>query len=87
MPCRISSPRIRKTLRAPAEATAAKGTNLVKTILVAGETFFNRGTMALSPRATEQEAPTAKKYDWTIVDVESGVDLFAFELLMATLRD
>jgi len=54
---------------------------------VAGVTFFNRGTRAFSPSATEQEAPTAKKYDCVIFETDSGVDLLAFALLMATLRD
>ena len=56
-------------------------------ILVEGEMRFKRGTMALRPSATEQDAETARRYDWIIVDVESGVDLFALALLMATLRD
>ena len=43
--------------------------------------------MAFRPRATEHEADTARKYDFTIVEVERGVDLFALALLMATLRD
>lgn len=43
--------------------------------------------MALRPRATEQEAETAKRYDFTIVGVERGVDLLALALLMPTLRD
>ena len=61
IPCRISSLRIKKTLSAPAEATAAKGTSRVRTVLAPGETCFNRGTIALSPRATEQDAETARK--------------------------
>jgi hypothetical protein len=56
-------------------------------IFVAGVTFFNRGTRALRPNATEQEAPTAKKYDCVIFETDSGVDLLAFALLIATLRD
>lgn len=43
--------------------------------------------MALRPSATVQEADTARKYDFTIVEVEMGVDLFALALLIATLRD
>ena len=43
--------------------------------------------MALRPRATEQEAETARRYDFTIVEVERGVDLLALAELMATLRD
>jgi len=54
---------------------------------VAGLTRFNRGTRAFKPRATEQEAPTARKYDCVILETESGVDLLALALLMATLRD
>lgn len=87
IPCRISSPRIRNTLRAPADATAAKGTNRVRVVLATGDRRLSRGTIALSPRATEQEAETAKKYDLTIVGVERGVDLLALALLMPTLRD
>ena len=87
MPCRISSPRIRKTLRAPADATAANGTSRVSTVRAPGESRFSRGTVALRPRATEHEAETAKRYDWTNIKVESGVDLLALALLMPTLRD
>ena len=87
IPCRISSPRIRNTLRAPADATAAKGIRRESVTLVVGETRLRRGTMALSPNATEQEAETASKYDWTIADVDSAVVLLAFALLIATLRD
>ena len=61
IPCRISSPRIRNTLRAPADATAAKGTNRVSVVLATGERRLSRGTIALSPSATEQEAETAKR--------------------------
>ena len=87
IPCLISSPRIKKTFSAPALATAAKGTNLDRTIFVAGLTLFNRGTRALSPNATEHEAPTARKYDCVIFETDRGVDLLAFALLIATLRD
>ncbi len=61
IPCRISSPRIRKTLRAPADATAANGTNRVRVVFAVGERRLSRGTIALSPSATEQEAETAKR--------------------------
>ena len=61
MPCLISSPRIKNTLRAPADATAAKGTNLVRMVFALGESLFRRGTNAFKPRATEQEAETARK--------------------------
>ena len=87
IPCRISSPRIRKTLRAPADATAANGTSRVRVVLATGERRLRRGTIALSPRATEHEAETAKRYDLIIVGVERGVDLLALALLMPTLRD
>ena len=87
IPCRISSPRIRNTLRAPADATAAKGTSRVRVVFAAGERRLRRGTIALRPRATVQEAETAKRYDFTIVGVERGVDLLALALLMPTLRD
>ena len=87
IPCRISSPRIRNTLRAPADATAANGTSRVRVVFATGERRLRRGTIALRPRATEHEAETAKRYDLTIVGVERGVDLLAFALLMPTLRD
>ena len=87
MPCRISSPRMRKTLRAPADATAAKGTNRVRVVFAVGERCFSLGTIALSPSATEQEAETANKYDFIMVGVDRGVDLLALALLMPTLRD
>lgn len=87
IPCRISSPRMRNTLRAPADATAANGTNRVRVIFAVGERRLSRGTTALSPSATEQEAETAKRYDFTIVGVERGVDLLALALLMPTFRD
>lgn len=87
MPFLISSPRIKKTLRAPAEATAAKGTSRVRIVRVPGERCFKRGTSELRPRATEQEAETARKYDWMRVEVEREVDLLALALLMATLSD
>ena len=61
IPCLISSPRIKKTLRAPAEATAAKGTSRVSTVLVLGDNRFSRGTTAIRPRATEHDADTARK--------------------------
>lgn len=87
IPCLISSPRIRKTLRAPAEATAANGTSRVRIVFAPGESLFKRGTTALRPSATEQEADTARKYDLTIVEVDIWVDLLALALLMATFRD
>ena len=87
IPCLISSPRIRKTLRAPADATAANGTSRVNMVFAPGESLFNLGTTALRPRATEHEAETASRYDWTSVDVDRGVDLLALALLIATLRD
>jgi hypothetical protein len=71
----------------PAVTTAANGTSLVNTSFVLGETRFSRGTMALRPSATEQEADTARKYDFAIVEADRGVDLFALALLMATLSD
>jgi hypothetical protein len=56
-------------------------------VFAAGLTRFNRGTRALRPKATEQEAPTARKYDCVILETDNGVDLLAFALLIATLRD
>lgn len=87
MPFLISSPRIRKTFKAPADATAANGTSLVRIVRVPGDMRFKRGTSEFKPRATEQEAETARKYDWMRVEVDRGVDLLALALLMATLRD
>lgn len=87
IPCRISSPRIRNTLSAPADATAANGTSRVRVVFAVGDRRFSRGTIALRPSATEQEADTAKRYDFAIVGVERGVDLLALALLMPTLRD
>lgn len=87
IPCLISSPRIKKTLSAPAEATAAKGTSRVSTVLVLGDSRFSLGTMAFNPRATEHDADTASRYDLTMVEVAMGVDLLAFALLMATFSD
>ena len=87
MPFLISSPRMRKTLRAPADATAAKGTSRVRTVRVPGDMRLMRGTSEFRARATEQEAETARKYDWMRVEVDREVDLLALALLMATLRD
>jgi len=61
MPRRISSPLIKKTLRAPALATAANGISRDRINFVPGDIRFKRGTTALSPSATEQDAPTARK--------------------------
>ena len=61
IPCLISSPRIKKTLSAPADATAANGTSRVRTVFALGERRFSRGTTAFKPRATEQEAETARR--------------------------
>ncbi len=61
IPLRISSPRMRKTLRAVALATAAKGTRRVRIVRVLGEMFLRRGTTALRPRATPQDALTAAR--------------------------
>jgi hypothetical protein len=52
-----------------------------------GDRLFKRGTSALRPSATPQDALTAVRYDWTMVEVESGIDLFAFEKLIPTLTD
>ena len=78
---------MRKTLSAPADDTAAKGTKRVSVSFATGERRFRRDTRALRPRATVQEAETARKYDFTSVEVERGVDLLALALLIATLRD
>ena len=87
MPCLISSPRIRNTLSAPAVATAAKGTNRPAITFALGERLLRRGTSALRPSATPQDALTARRYDCTMVEVESGIDLFALEKLIPTLTD
>ena len=60
MPCLISPERMRNTFRAPAVATAAKGTNRPKTVRVPGLRLLRRGTRAFSPTATEHEAETAR---------------------------
>lgn len=78
---------MRKTFRAEAEATAAKGTRRERMRRVFGVMLLRRGTRAFRPTATEQEAETAMRYDLPICDKERGVDLFAFALLTATLRD
>ena len=61
IPRLISSPRMRNTFSAPADETAAKGTKRVSVSFVTGERRFRRGTRALRPRATVQEAETARK--------------------------
>ena len=61
MPLLISSPLIRNTFNAPAEATAAKGTSRDSMSFVPGDIRFRRETRAFRPRATEQEAETARK--------------------------
>jgi hypothetical protein len=78
---------MRKTLSTPALATAAKGTRRVSTVRVVGLRDLRRGTRALRPSATEQEAETARRYDWVSCEVDRGVDLLALALLMPTLRD
>lgn len=87
MPCLISSPRIKKTLSTPALATATKGTSLPSVVRAAGLNRLRRGTIEFKPTATPQLAPTAVKYDCTMVDVDMGVLLFALEKLIPTLRD
>lgn len=52
-----------------------------------GDRLLRRGTSALRPSATPHDALTARRYDWTIVEVESGIDLFALEKLIPTLTD
>jgi hypothetical protein len=52
---------MRRTLRAPALATAAKGTRRLRMRRVDGERLLRRGTRLLRPRATEHEAVTARK--------------------------
>ena len=78
---------MRKTLSAPALATAAKGTRRPRVVRAAGESRFRRGISAFNPRATLQEAPTASKYEVASSEVLSGLDLFALAELIATLRD
>lgn len=79
MPFLISSPRMRKTFKAPALATAANGTNRPRITRVPGLTPFSLGTRAFRPNATEHEADTASKYDCTRVEVDMGEDLLALE--------
>ena len=45
----------------PAEATAAKGMRRAMICFAAGESLRSRGTRAFKPRATEQEAETARR--------------------------
>jgi hypothetical protein len=78
---------MRNTFKAPADATAAKGTRRPSIVRVLGERRFKRGTREFRPTATEQDALTARQYDWAILPQERGLDLLAFALLMATLRD
>lgn len=61
IPRRISSPRMRRTFSAVADDTAAKGTRRPRMSRVPGERPLSRGTRALSPSATEQEAETARR--------------------------
>ena len=49
-----------------------------------GRRRFRRGTRELNPRAREQETVVARKYDDISCFLFNGVDLFAFEPLMAT---
>jgi hypothetical protein len=52
---------MRKTFKADALATAAKGTRRDKMRRVFGAMPFKRGTRAFRPRATEHEADTAMR--------------------------
>ena len=56
-------------------------------VRVAGETRLRRGTSEFKPTATEQDAPTARKYDCAIFPYDRGDDLLALALLMATFSD
>ena len=87
MPFRISSPRMRKMFSTVALATAAKGTRRPKVMRVLGEMLLRRGTRALRPSATEQDAETATKYVFTRSEVVNGEDLLALAELIPTLRD
>jgi hypothetical protein len=78
---------MRKTFKALALETAAKGTRRPRIRRVLGFMFLRRGTRAFRPRATEHDAETAIKYDFAICDTERGVDLLALALLIATLSD
>lgn len=78
---------MRNTFNALALETAANGTSRPRISFVLGEQLFNRGTIEFRPSATEHDAVTAIRYDWAICDTERGVDLFAFEQLIATFSD
>ena len=84
IPWWISSIRIRKTLTIPAETTAAKGTRRVRIVRVVGWRLRRRGTRELSPSAREQETVVAMRYEVLSCLLVKGVDLFAFDELMAT---
>lgn len=77
MPCLISSPLMRKTFKAPADATAAKGISLLNVVLAVGLSRFNLGTTAFKPNATPHDADTARAYDVTSVSVLRGDVLLA----------
>jgi hypothetical protein len=49
----ISSPRMRKTFSAPADATAAKGTRRPSIMRAFAERRFRRGMIAFRPSATK----------------------------------
>ena len=87
MPRLISSPRIKKTFSAPADATAAQGTSRVMISRALGDNRFSRGTSEFSPTATVHDALTARRYDWIRVCVDRALDLLELALLIATLRD
>lgn len=68
---------MRKTFKAPADATAANGINLLNVVLAVGLSLFNLGTMAFRPNATPHDADTASAYDVTSVFVLKGEVLLA----------
>lgn len=86
MPRRISSPHMRKTFSASADATAPKGTRRPSIMRAFAERHFRRGTIAFRPSATGQEAETAMKSFFIRTEVGRAVDLLALALLMATLE-
>ena len=75
---------MRKTLTIPAETTAAKGMRRVRTVRVVGCKFFRRGTSEFRPSAMEQETDVANANEILSFLLVNGVDLLAFDALMAT---
>ena len=86
IPDRSSPPRISRTFRKPAEATAAKGVSRPKAVLVAGEKRRRVGMSLFSPRAVPHETVTAARYDTLSWRVEMD-ELVALAMLIPALTD